>query len=71
MDQLSILLRPIINTLLVIVLILLSFALYYLSVTLLKVSKIAQRIEFLTDVKGWMDALKSINNWRNNKQKNK
>lgn len=70
MEQLNILLKPLINTLLVIVLILLSFALYYLTVTLLKVSKIAQRIEFLTDIKGWMDVLKSFNKWRN-KEKTK
>lgn len=70
MEQFSIILKPIINTLIVIVLILLSFVLYYLTVTLLKVSKIAQRIEFLTDVKGWMDALKAVKNWRN-KQKSK
>jgi hypothetical protein len=69
MEQFAILLKPVINTLLVIVLIILSFALYYLTITLFKISKITKRIEALTDISTWFDIIKTFNKWRKEKLK--
>lgn len=69
MEQFAILLKPVINTLLVIVLVILSFALYYLTITLFKISKITKRIESLTDINAWFDIIKTFNKWRKEKLK--
>jgi len=69
MEQFAILLKPVINTLVVIVLILLSFALYYLTLTLFKISKITERIESLTDIKSWMNIFNTISSFRKKKSK--